>query len=120
MPKVMTDAYRNASFILPFTDDKSEYAVIKPLTDSQLAQLRIDAAKEAGADTDLEGGIFVRLLLRESVQNWQGFYDVAGKELPFSQEVLKDICESDPDFAAALALRVRNVARLGELEERKN
>lgn len=120
MPKVLTDAYRNSTFILTFTDDKKEYAVIRPLIDSRLSKLRVDAAKEAGADEEIAGSIFAKKLLLEAIKDWRGFYDVTGKELPYSENAIREICECDPDFAAGLALRIRNVARIGELEERKN
>lgn len=120
MPRILTDAYRNATFIVPFTEDKSEFALVKPLTDTQVNNIRNDASREAGADEQLAGKFFVRKLLEKSVTGWRGFYDVAGNSLEYSRETLREICECDPEFAAGLALRIRNVARLGELEERKN
>lgn len=120
MPKVLTDAYRDATFIVPFTEDKSEYCLVRPMTDTALNSLRIEAAKEGGADEALAGRIFLKKMLQKAVVNWVGFYDVAGHELKFSPEMLAQICECDPEFAGLLSLRIRNVARLGELEERKN
>lgn len=120
MPRIMTDVYRNASFIVPFSEDKTEYAVVKPLTDTDIEAIRNEAAKEGGADESLMHKFFLRRLLAASVTGWQGFYDVAGNELAFTPEMLREICECDPEFAAALAIRIRNVARMGELEERKN
>jgi len=120
MPRIMTDAYKDATFILPFTEDKSEYALVRPLSYSNLMQLRMDARKEAGADEDLFNSVFTRLFLQKSLTGWQGFYDVAGNEIPFSMDAVRQICEHDTEFAAAQLLRIRNVARFGQLAEEKN
>lgn len=120
MPVVLTDAYRNRTFVLPFTGDKSECAYIKPLTDTEIDKVRKQAIKEGGADEILVQKYFTRLFLMESVTGWQGFFDVAGNEIPYSPEMVKEICECDPEFALLTYRRVINVARAGELEERKN
>lgn len=120
MPKILTDKYRNATFCLPFTADKSECAWVRPLSDTAIGDLRLKADKEAGADDTIANKVFLRFFLCESLAGWQGFYDVTGEEIPFSREAVREICECDPEFAGVLALRIRNVARMGELEERKN
>ncbi len=120
MPVVLTDAYRNRTFILPFTADKTECAFVKPLTETEIDKIRKQAAKEGGADEVLVTRYFNRLHLMESIVGWQGFFDVAGNEIPYSAEAVKEICECDPSFAIDTLMRVRNIARLGELEERKN
>lgn len=120
MPRVLTDAYRDSTFVLPFTEDKSEYVLVRPQTDTSISSLRIDAMKEGGADDELAGKIFIRKLLQKSIAGWCGFYDAAGHELRYSPEMIAEICECDPEFASLLSLRIRNIARLGELEERKN
>ena len=55
-----------------------------------------------------------------SVQDWKGFFDVAGDEIPCTPDSIKEICECDSEFTAGLLFRIQNVARMGELEERKN
>ncbi len=120
MPKILTDAYRDACFFVPYTDDKSEGVFVKPLTETARFKLRSEASKEGGADDQLSSTIYIRKLLQASIQDWRGFYDAAKKEIPCTPEMVKEICECDPDFASALWLRVGNVARLGELEEQKN
>lgn len=120
MPKIMTNAYRNRTFILPFSDDKSECAYVKPLTDTEIDRIRLKAATEGGADDNITTRYFTRYFLEEAVTGWKGFYDVDGLEIPYSKEMLKEICECDPEFAAIMVLRIRSVARFGELEERKN
>lgn len=120
MPRVMTSAYRNSTFVLPFTEDKTERAYIKPMTDTEINRIRMKAALEGGADDNLTAQYFTRYFLEEAVTDWAGFYDAKGVEIPFTREAIKEICECDPEFAAVMVLRVRNIARVGELEERKN
>lgn len=120
MPRIITDAYRDARFFVPYTDDKREGVFVKPLTETAMFKLRDEAAKEGGADEHLSISILTRKLLQASITDWQGFYDAAGHEMPCTPEVIKEICECDPEFASGLMFRIRNVARLGELEEQKN
>lgn len=120
MPVVLTDAYKNSTFILPFIGDKSECAYVKPLTDTEIEKIRKQAAKEGGADEILVQKYFTRLFLMEAITGWQGFFDVAKNEIPYSRDMVKEICECDPEFAIQTVMRVRNIARAGELEERKN
>lgn len=120
MPKILTDAYRDAKFYIPYNESKTEGVYIKPLTETTLHRLRDDAAKEGGADEHLSTSIFIQKLLQASIVEWEGFYDVAGNELPCTPAIIKEVCECDPEFAGALVVRIRNVARIGEFEERKN
>lgn len=120
MPKILTSGYKNKTFVLPFTDDKSECAYIKPLSDTEIRNIQLKAATEGGADEQLAAKYFTRIFLQEAITGWKGFFDVAGNEIPHSIEAIKDICECDPEFAAIMVLRIRSIARMGELEERKN
>lgn len=120
MPRILTDAYRDARFFVPYNDAKTEGVFVRPLTETTMFKLRDEASKEGGADDQLSSTILVRKLLQASITDWQGFYDAAGEEMPCTPEVIKEICECDPEFASGLMFRIRNVARLGELEEQKN
>lgn len=120
MPRILTDAYRDARFFIPYTEDKSEGVTIKPLTETTMFKLRDEAAKEGGADDNMALSIFNRKMLQTCITDWVGFYDAAGKELPCTSEVIKELCECDPEFASGLLLRIRAVARIGTLEEQKN
>lgn len=120
MPKILTDAYRDATFYVPYSEDKREGVYVKPLTETAMGKMRDEAAKEGGADDKLSSAIFVRKLLQASIKDWVGFYDVKGEPLPCTSEVIKEICECDSEFTGGLMLRIRNVARIGELEEAKN
>lgn len=120
MPKVLTGAYKDATFCLPYTPDKTECAFVRPLTESMRNQLRRDATLEAGADATLADRFFARAALKRALSGWQGFYDAAGKEIPFSPEAIDDICACDPDFVAMMLARILGVARCGELDDAKN
>ena len=120
MPKILTDAYRDATFFVTYNEDKTEGVHLKPLTDTAKGKLRNDAQKEAGADDAQTGAIFVRKMIQASVQDWKGFFDVAGDGILCTPDSIKEICECDSEFTAGLMFRIQNVARIGELEERKN
>ena len=120
MPKVLTDAYKDATFCLPFTKDKTECAFVRPMTETRRNELRRRATQEAGHDAALAEHYFMRDMLRECVVNWKGFYDASGKELPFSPSMLDEVCACDSDFAALMLTRVLHVARMGELDDQKN
>ncbi len=104
MPRVLTDQYRNVTFCLPFSGDKSECAWVKPLTETEINRLRQDAAKEAGADEELAGKYLIRGMLLKSITGWQGFYDAGGKDIPCTPEMIREICECDPDFCGGTGL----------------
>ncbi len=120
MPRILTDAYRDATFCLPFSQDKSECAFVKPMTETARNEIRRRAAQEAGHGAALAERYFLRGALREAITGWKGFYDVKGNELPFSPEMIDELCACDPDFATAMLVRVLSVARAGELEDEKN
>ena len=120
MPKILTDAYKDRTFFIPYTADKSEGMYVKPLTETMIQKLRNEASKESGGDEQLASAYLVRNMLKEAIKDWVGFVDMAGNPLPCTPEVIKEICECDSDFMGGLLLRIRNVARIGELEEVKN
>lgn len=120
MPRVLTDAYRDATFCLPFSKDKGECAFVRPMTETRRNEIRRRVMQEAGHDAALAENYFLREVLREAVTGWKGFYDVKGRELSFSREMLDEICACDPDFASLMLARILSVARTGELEDQKN
>ncbi len=120
MPKVLTDQYRDATFCLPFTQDKTECVFVRPITETRRNEIRRRITREAGHDESLAAHYFMREALRESVAGGRGFRDVNGRELPFSREMLDEVCACDPDFAALMLARIMAVARTGELEDQKN
>ena len=111
MPKILTKVYKNALFFLPYSRDKSEGVWCK---------LRRQAQIEAGMDTDIADAYLTRAMLEESIVDWKGFWTAGGEEIPYSKEVLRDMCECDPGMAVTMLARILEIARMGELEDKKN
>ncbi len=120
MPVVLTDAYKSKTFFVPLTLDKSEGFWAKPLTESDMAELRREAVKEAAGDEDIAAALMVRKIIIAKVTDWQGYLDASGQELPCTAEVKAEICACDPVHAADMALRIRNIARMGQKDDTKN
>ena len=120
MPKILTDAYRDATFFVPQNVEKTEGFSCTPLPLTLQQKLLNEARKEAGGDDQLVTSIYQRKALQNCVKSWVGYTDVAGVELECSPEVIKEICNCDPSHTTNMQIRLENVARLGELEERKN
>jgi hypothetical protein len=118
--RILTDAYKDATFFIPYSEDKTEGVFVRPMTSTMQIRIQNDAVKEAGADISLADRFVIAKTLQSLLVGWQGFYDVRDNEIPFSEQAIKEICECDPDFAALLATRIRHVARLGEIEDEKN
>lgn len=120
MPKMMTGEFAQRAFYIPWTTDKSEGVWARPLTLTQRAELRREAQLEAGMDDDIAANNYCRMMLQESIENWQGFRTPAGEEIPYSREAVTTLCEYDPVLAAEMLARISAMAREGELAERKN
>lgn len=120
MPKMMTGEFAQRTFYIPWTTDKSEGVWARPLTLTRRAELRREAQLEAGMDEDLATSNFCRLMLTESIEDWQGFRNAAGEDIPHSREAVAALCEYDPVLAAEMLARISAMAREGELAERKN
>lgn len=120
MPKILTNAYAEAEFFIPYTADKSEGVYAVPITETRRNEIRRAVIQEAGQDEEIAGVLFVKHLLKECLRGWKGFFDATGVAIPFSGESIDDICKHDPEFVASLATRIANIARFGELVEEKN
>ncbi|MDD2966603.1 MAG: hypothetical protein PHN64_03790 [Desulfovibrionaceae bacterium] len=59
MPTLLTDRYKDATYFIPYTMDKSEGVFVKPLTETKRNELRNAAIQEAGQDQEL----FVQMLV---------------------------------------------------------
>jgi hypothetical protein len=118
--RILTEAYKDATFFIPYSEDKREGVFTRPVTATMQMRIQNEAVKEAGADLSLAERFVVVKTLQEVLTGWKGFYDVKGVEIPFSGRAVQEICECDPEFAAMLATRIRHVARLGEIEDEKN
>ena len=117
---VLTNKYARATFRLPLLSDGSAYLLCCPILASKLYEVSTKSFAEAGFDSQLAAHNMIYDLLSASIKGWFGLVDVEGKEIPFSLEMLKDICEADPDFASRQLERIRHIAREARLEEEKN
>lgn len=120
MPKILTEKYRDHLFFLPYSKDKSEGVWCRPLTMTRRNELRRTALQEAGMDSDLADNFLCRLLLKESIADWKGFWDPAGAAVPYSKEAVDEMCEHDPVLAMGMLTRILSIARMGDVEDQKN
>lgn len=120
MPCILTDRYKDSTFFIPYSPDKSEGVFVKPLTETKRNDIRRATIQEAGQDNELFNQMIMRSMLGESIQDWKGFTDPGHDDIPYNKETLKTLIPLDPDFFNGLLLRVNNVARHGELVDEKN
>lgn len=120
MPKIITSAYADTVFFVPLNKDKSEGFWTKPFTRTQYNTAKREAMLEAGADTDLAEAMTTLKLMESNIVDWKGFYAPTGEDIPYKREVLRDLWENDMAIFMQLYLCVRDVARLGEIDDRKN
>jgi hypothetical protein len=120
MPVVLTKEYLDHTFFIPMKADKSEGVWVKPLNETMRRRNRDAALQEAGQDQALASEYVVRNTLKDCVTNWAGFFDAAGKEIPFSVDTMLELIKIDPELFSGLYLRVISVARFGAIEEIKN
>ncbi|WP_302551836.1 hypothetical protein [uncultured Bilophila sp.] len=120
MPKIVTKNYSDAVFFIPYTADKSEGIWARPITRSQLNEAYRKAALEAGADTELTEALVSLRVLENSLVDWKGFFDANAKPIEYSRETLRAVWENDPAIFTNIYWRIREIARMGELDDQKN
>lgn len=117
---ILTEAFKDRAYFIRLGRGKDEGLYAKPVSLTERRRIALDAMRESGGDLVLAGHIETERLLQASLTGWVGLWDSGGKEIPFSQENISMICEHDPDAAADFSVRVKNIARLGELDDEKN
>lgn len=120
MPKIVTKNYSDAVFFIPYTADKSEGIWARPITRSQLNEAYRKSALEAGADTELTEALVSLRVLENSLVDWKGFFDANAKPIEYSRETLRAVWENDPAIFTNIYWRIREIARMGELDDQKN
>lgn len=120
MPVILTDRYKDSTFFIPYTADKSEGVFCKPMTETKRNAIRREAIQEAGHDQELFVQIFGVRHLGAAISGWKGFRDAGGEDIPYAKDALKSLIDCDPDFFGELSRRVNSVARYGELADEKN
>lgn len=120
MPKVVVRAYADALFFVPLNKDRSEGFWARPITRTQYAEARREAMLEAGGDLEIAEAMTALRLLQTHVVDWKGFFAPDGEAVPYSREVMRDLWECDAALFAHLYLCLREIARLGDVDDAKN
>lgn len=120
MPTVLTKEYMDHTFFIPLSADKSEGVFSRPLSKTRRKQLEYASIQEAGHDQNIANEFFQRDALKDCIVQWKGFKDAKGAEIPFSTEILSELCEIDPELFRGIFIRIMSVARFGEIEDLKN
>lgn len=118
--RLVTAPYKNKTFFFPLSSDKKEGFWAVPLTLTVLTELRQKAVVEAGADYEVAEQILDRIILEDRLRGWKGFEDGAGQAVSFSREAVRELWELNPDLAKFMVQSIRQLFRVGELDEKKN
>ncbi len=118
--QIMTEAYKDKIYFLPLTPQKTEGVYARPLSSTERRKATMEAAREAGGDMIVGTYLESVKMLEMSLVDWKGFVDMGGEEVKFSPGIVKTVCETDPDLMAQILGRIKNVARYGEEDDRKN
>lgn len=118
--RILTEAYKDREFFIPLDQHKTEGVYAKPVSSTTRRKLAQIALRDAGGDVLVANYLESVAFLQESLSGWKGMYDIMGNEIAFSSDVVRMVCEYDPDAAANFVHRVKNIARFGDLEDEKN
>ena len=117
---VLTKKFATSVFRLPLTVDGVAYILCIPVSASKQHEIMKNVMAEFGFDAQLASVKVIPALLEASVYGWHGLEDKEGKEVPYSVEMLRELCEYDAEFMEEQLKRIRRIAREGRLEEEKN
>ena len=117
---VLTKKFAQSTFRLPLTQDGQSYLVCKPILGTKLNEVTRNCIAECGFDAQLAASRIIQAVLEECVIGWTGIADINGQDIPYSVEMLREICDADAEFAATQVDRIRRIAREARLEEEKN
>lgn len=117
---ILTKKFSGSTFRLSLTTDGSAYLLCRPIFATKVHEVTAKAIAECGFDSSLASRLIVERLLEASVSGWSGLNDINGDQIEYSPEMLREVCEADPEFAMAQVERIRRIAREARLEEEKN
>lgn len=118
--RIMTEAYKDVTYFIPLNGQKTEGIYVKPLSSTERRRISLEAVRESGGDMSVAAHLEAVKMLQSGLVGWKGIYDMGRNEVPFSAEMIKVACEYDPDIMAQFLARMKNVARFGEEDDRKN
>lgn len=120
MPKIVTKNYSDAVFLSPtWRISQKGYGLALSRGHSSvrlIGRLRL----KQGADTELTEGLASLRVLENSLVDWKGFFDANEKPIEYSRETLREVWENDPAIFTNIYWRIREIARMGELDDQKN
>ena len=117
---VLTKKFASRTFRLDLTADGSAYFVCKPIVGSKQNEIAKKVMAEYAFDAQIAAVKILPALLEAHIVGWEGLQDVSGSPIPYSKEMLLELCEYDYEFMEAQLNRIRRIAREGRLEEEKN
>lgn len=121
MPLVLLTAkYQHATFELPLTADGTAAFACTPISEPQIQEMTRKAMADAGYDAAIAADSLNRRLLKKHVTGWRGLHDLNGEEIPFSDEMIDQLCDTEGLFMGTQVARIRRIAREGRLEQEKN
>lgn len=118
--QILTEAFKDIEFKVYLNAQRTEWFTAKPLSLTERRKAINESLLESGGDVSVASQLEMEKLLVASVTGWQGMYDVKGDEIPFTKETLLDCCRQDPDLMMSIFVqRLRNIARYGEIDDKK-
>jgi hypothetical protein len=117
---LLTKKFASCTFRLDLTADGSAYFVCKPIVGSKQNEIAKKVMAEYAFDAQIAAFKILPALLEAHIVGWEGLQDVSGAPIPYSKEMLLELCEYDYEFMEAQLNRIRRIAREGRLEEEKN
>lgn len=118
---VLTKEFAQAKFKLFLTTDKDgPFFLCKPFPDSVQREVSAKVVAEFGMEPALAGPAFLKASLRKVIIGWEKLVDPNGEKVPFSTEMLDELCETDPVLMREQFERVQRIAREGRLVQEKN
>lgn len=118
---VLTKDFVQATYKLFLTSDKEgAFFLCRAYPDSTQREVMGKVMAEYGLDTALIAPAYLKAALRKIIIGWGGLGDPAGKEIPFSLEMIDELCETEHALMERQLDRARHIAREAHLVQEKN
>ncbi|GKG94882.1 hypothetical protein CE91St38_28900 [Desulfovibrionaceae bacterium] len=117
---VLTRKYQEKVFRMDLTPDGQAYFLCKPLSATAQQELVKKVMAECGYDTDLAGLRILPVVMQTQIVGWDGLMDLNNEPLPFSPDMVAELCDVENAFMDRQYGRLKHIAREGRLEEEKN
>ena len=117
MPKFYTKAFENKAFYFDLRlkgSGEPEGVYARPIFASKEMELERKCSREGRKEQ------FWVEQLAYALEGWEGFCDVSGKAIPFSEENVRQLCESDPLPMRGVLFTIQNAANVRLEDAEKN